>query len=47
MHGIPGVPISATARGLNTGTVQKNPAVAMAVTAAMRELVRDIISPIL
>jgi hypothetical protein len=47
MHGTPGLPKSATARGLNSGAVQKNPAVAMAVTAATRELVRDIISPFL
>ena len=47
MHGIPGLPTSATAPGLNNGAVQKNPAVAMAVTAATRELVRDIFSPFL
>ena len=47
MHGTPGLPKSATARGLNSGAVQKNPAVAMAVTAATRELVRDIVSPFL
>ena len=47
MHGTPGVPTLATARGLNSGAVQKNPAVAMAVTAATREVVRDIISPFL
>lgn len=47
MHGTPGVPTLATAWGLNSGAVQKNPAVAMAVTAATREVVRDIISPFL
>jgi hypothetical protein len=46
-HGTPGLPRSAVARGLNSGAVQKNPAVAMAVTAATREVVRDIVSPFL
>jgi hypothetical protein len=47
MHGTPGLPKSAAARGLNRGAVQKNPAVAMAVIAATREVVRDIVSPFL
>ncbi|AQT80287.1 hypothetical protein B1R94_14970 [Mycolicibacterium litorale] len=46
-HGTPGLLKSAAARGLNSGAVQKNPAVAMAVTAATREVVRDIVSPFL
>lgn len=47
-HGTPGLPKSAAAgavNGLSSGAVQKNPAVAMAVAAALRLVVRDMFSP--
>jgi len=46
-HGTPGLPRSAAARELNSGAVQKNPAVAIAVTAATRLVVRDMVPPFL
>lgn len=45
MHGTPGPPISARTGKLNSGAVQKNPAVAMAVVAAQRLVVRDMVPP--
>ncbi|WP_167101560.1 hypothetical protein [Mycobacterium sp. DL592] len=45
-HGTPGT-MSAIARGLNKGAVQKHPTVAIAVTAAMRVVVRDMVPPFL
>lgn len=45
MHGTPGLPTLAPAGMLSSGAVQKNPAVAIAVVAAKRLVVRDMVPP--